>query len=86
VVDLYQLVAAGRGLRAEELTRSERELLSERALHFVWPHFEIELGSYRGREPIVVTAYDPGWPDLFVDWRSRLPAGLGASAQRLDHT
>ncbi|NNM97514.1 MAG: GrpB family protein [Candidatus Dormibacteraeota bacterium] len=85
VIDLYQLVAAGRGLRAEELTRSERELLSERALDFVWPHREIEPGSDRVHEPILVTAYDPGWPDLFVGWRARLSAALGASARRIDH-
>jgi len=36
-------------------------------------------------EPIVISEYDPHWPELFRELRDRLPAGLRMRARSIEH-
>ena len=37
------------------------------------------------RDPLIVAAYDPVWPELFAQLAGRLRSRLGAAAVRIDH-
>jgi GrpB-like predicted nucleotidyltransferase (UPF0157 family) len=39
----------------------------------------------RDKRPIVITDYDPGWPQRFEAQRNRLRAALGPTAERIEH-
>ena len=36
-------------------------------------------------EPIVISEYDPRWPELFCELRDGLPAGLRMRARSIEH-
>src|SRR5947209_1592414 len=57
VIDLYELVAAPRGLAAHELPLEERLELGRRMLPVVWPGWAINPGSARN-DPIELVGYD----------------------------
>lgn len=86
LVDLYEMIAAARGLRLADLSRDERERITERALPMTSPGFETIPGSGRGdREPVEIVSYDTAWPARFVDWHDRLAGALGPIAPRIEH-
>lgn len=86
LVDLYEMIAAARGLPAQDLSRDERERITERALPMVSPGFETIPGSGRGdREPVEIVPYDTGWPARFMDWRDRLAGAVKLPALRIEH-
>jgi GrpB-like predicted nucleotidyltransferase (UPF0157 family) len=85
VIDLYELTAAPRGLAAHELPRSERFALARQAMAHTWPGFSVTDGSDRPAMPIVVTDYDPAWPQRYAQWRSRIATALGAAALGIEH-
>ena len=85
VVDLYELTAAPRGLAAHELPRPERFALARQAMAHIWPGFSVTDGSDRPAAPIVVTDYDPAWPQRYARWRSGIGAALGAAALSIEH-
>ncbi len=86
LVDLYELIAAARGLHAQDLSRDERERITERALPMVSPGFETVPGSGRGqREPVELVPYDAEWPGRFIGWRDRLAGALSHIAPRIEH-
>jgi hypothetical protein len=69
VVDLYELVARSRGLRAEDLDAGERTALAHQAIRFVDPTWEIIPGSGRPEaDPIELVPYDEDWPRQFEEW------------------
>lgn len=86
IVDLYELVARERGVRAEDLPASEREDLCMRALRHEEPTFAIlpETGRWE-RDPIELAPYDPSWPAMFEAWKAKLSTALGRTARRIDH-
>lgn len=85
VVDLYELVAAPRGLAAEELPLAERRALARSVMAIIWPGYTTTPGSDRPGDPIVVLDYDPSWPAVFATWRARLAEQLGDAAVRVEH-
>ncbi|HLY47812.1 MAG TPA: GrpB family protein [Solirubrobacteraceae bacterium] len=85
LIDLYVLVAAERGVEPHQLDTGERALLARLAFGVIWPGFETIPGSERGFEPVVIVAYDPGWPERFERWRARIAGVLGRSALAIEH-
>jgi GrpB-like predicted nucleotidyltransferase (UPF0157 family) len=86
LVDLYEMIAAARGLPVEDLSRDERERITERALPMTSPGFETVPGSGRGdREPVEIVIYDALWPARFMDWRHKLAESLNPIAPRIEH-
>ena len=76
MIDLYELVARERAVRAEDLPFEERIALCEKALGFIEPTFEIVPGTGRDeRDPIELVAYDPEWPARFEAWNAWPIAG-----------
>lgn len=85
VIDLYELVAARRGVQAPELPASDREQLSRAALAVVYPgHHVVDHDSARKPEPVVLCSYDDRWPRRFEEWRGRVAAALGGRG-RIEH-
>jgi GrpB-like predicted nucleotidyltransferase (UPF0157 family) len=85
VIDLYDLVAAPRGLAAHELPLAERVKVARSVMPEVWPGFEITPGSDRGGDRIRIVDYDPSWPSRFDRWKQRLRTALGETAVRIEH-
>ncbi|HEY1419858.1 MAG TPA: GrpB family protein [Candidatus Dormibacteraeota bacterium] len=86
VIDLYELVADSRGIRAEELPFEERVQLGLRALRVMDPSFQIAPGSDRNDDdPVTLEPYDPAWPAQFETWRRKLATALPGVARRIDH-
>jgi GrpB-like predicted nucleotidyltransferase (UPF0157 family) len=85
VIDLYELVAAPRGLAAHELPPAERLSLARQAMAQTWPGFAVTEGSERPRVPLVVVDYDPAWPQTYERWRQRVAAALGPAVLGIDH-
>jgi GrpB-like predicted nucleotidyltransferase (UPF0157 family) len=85
VIDLYELVAAPRGLAAHELPPAERLSLARQAMAQTWPGFAVTEGSERPRVPLVVVDYDPAWPQTYARWRQRVAAALGPAVLGIDH-
>jgi GrpB-like predicted nucleotidyltransferase (UPF0157 family) len=85
IIDLYELVAAPRGLTAHELPMTERHSLARQAVPHMWPGFSISDGSERPAVPLVVVDYDPGWPQRYARWRQRVEAALGRAALGIEH-
>jgi GrpB-like predicted nucleotidyltransferase (UPF0157 family) len=50
-----------------------------------WPGFAVSEGSERPMVPLVITGYDPAWPQTYERWRQRVAAALGRTAIRIDH-
>jgi GrpB-like predicted nucleotidyltransferase (UPF0157 family) len=72
VIDLYELVAAPRGVAAHELPRDERLQLARLAMPVVWPGFGIAADSERGIEAVELVDYDERWPARFASWQERI--------------
>jgi GrpB-like predicted nucleotidyltransferase (UPF0157 family) len=86
LVDLYELEAASRGLRPEDLSAGDRKRLKALSLRFRRPGLpEVVPGSERDGDPHEVTSYDPVWPVRFAGWRDRLAAALGPVAAGIEH-
>jgi GrpB-like predicted nucleotidyltransferase (UPF0157 family) len=85
VLDLYELAARQRELRAHELPREERLALARSALPIVWPGFGVTGGSERRADLIEIVDHDPQWRKTFERWRDLLQSALGEVAQRVEH-
>lgn len=85
MIDLYELVARGRGLAAHQLPASERLALARSVMPEVWPGWATTEGSERDSDPIEVVDYDPDWPVRFERWRGALQSALGITALRIEH-
>ena len=85
VLDLYELVAAPRGLAGHQLPLAERLALARTVMPEVWPSWAVTAGSARTGELIEVVDYDPTWPGRFRDWRDRLHEALGDNAVAIEH-
>lgn len=85
VIDLYELVAAPRGLAAHELPLDERVALARSVISDVWPGFELTAGSERTGDMIRIAEYDAQWPVTFERWRDRVRDVLGDAAVRIEH-
>jgi GrpB-like predicted nucleotidyltransferase (UPF0157 family) len=84
VIDLYALVANGRGLQPQELPLEERLALARSVMPVVWPGWEVTESSERG-DPIRVVDYDHIWPVRFQRWREQIATVLGPIARRIEH-
>ena len=85
IIDLYELVAASQDLAAHELPAATRLGLARQAMTQTWPGFAVTEGSERPRVPLVITGYDPAWPQTYERWRQRVAAALGRTAIRIEH-
>jgi GrpB-like predicted nucleotidyltransferase (UPF0157 family) len=84
VIDLYELVARPRGIRAQDLPAEERFALARSVMPEVWPGFEQTPDSARSGL-IEVVDYDPAWPARFLEWRGVIGSALGSTATRIEH-
>lgn len=85
VIDLYELVAAPRGLAAHELPPAERLSLARQAMAQTWPGFATTESSERPKVPLVVVGYDPAWPQTYERWRQVVTAALGPAVPGIEH-
>jgi GrpB-like predicted nucleotidyltransferase (UPF0157 family) len=85
VIELYEMVAAPRGLASHELPHAERAALARSVMPFVWPGFAITEASDRSGDTIRVVDYDPEWPLRYERWQARLRSLLGDTARRIEH-
>src|SRR3954452_12402290 len=85
IIDLYNLVAASRGLAAHELPLAERMRLAQSVLPDIWPGFTVTQGSERSGDLIRIAEYDSQWPLRFQQWQQRLSDELGETAVRIEH-
>ena len=61
-IDLFELVAAPRGLAAWELPMAERRSLAMSSASAIFPGFSLIPGSERTGDPLEIVPYDPDWP------------------------
>lgn len=85
IIDLYELAARPRGLRAPDLPAQERRALARAVMPDIWPDFETTDGSERAGDPIAIVDYDPSWPGQYQAWQREIRAALGTAAARIDH-
>ncbi len=85
LIDLYELEAASRGLRPEELTAPDRRRLTEASMPIRREQVEVVPGSGRPADPHEVTSYDPAWQQVFRTWHEQLAAALDGAATRIEH-
>jgi GrpB-like predicted nucleotidyltransferase (UPF0157 family) len=85
LVDLYELEAARRGVRPEELPLADRKWLRAASFPARRDEGEVVPGTVRPPDPHEVTSYNPDWPRRFGRWRDRLATALGAAAVRIEH-
>jgi GrpB-like predicted nucleotidyltransferase (UPF0157 family) len=85
VIDLYELVAHGRGLTAPDLTTAERRTLAHSVMPDIWPQFEVTAESSVAAEVVTIADYDDGWPERYARWRDVLSRALGPTAVRIEH-
>jgi GrpB-like predicted nucleotidyltransferase (UPF0157 family) len=85
VVDLYELEAASRGMRPDELSAADRAHLKAMSRPVRRVQAEVLAGSDRSGDPHAVYGYDSGWQEKFAIWRDRLSVVLGPAATRIDH-
>jgi GrpB-like predicted nucleotidyltransferase (UPF0157 family) len=84
-VDLYELVAAPRGLAARDLSKAERRSLALSAMPVLFPGFSLISGTQRGEDPLEVVDYDPDWPRQYARWQELFARALGPAALRMEH-
>lgn len=84
VIDLYELVAAAKGVAPDDLSLEERRELAARAMEVIWPGFE-KVAESKRTGPIELVEYDAAWPARFAAWQARLEATLGPVATRIEH-
>jgi GrpB-like predicted nucleotidyltransferase (UPF0157 family) len=85
LIDLFDLVAAPRGLTAWELPAAERRSLAASAMSVVMPGFSVAPGSERAGDPLQIVPYDPDWPIQYAGWRELFVRVLGPVALRVEH-
>lgn len=86
LVDRYDLEAAARGIRPEELPSELRARIGNEVLLIQFPGLEFVPSSERSPgSPIDVVPYDRTWPTRFVNLRRRLVTELGPVAVRVEH-
>jgi hypothetical protein len=86
LVDRYELEAASRGMRPEQLDRHERERLTQEVFAVQYP--ELKIIPFSGRQqadPVEVVPYSEEWAASFAEWRKRLRKVLGEVAVRIEH-
>jgi hypothetical protein len=64
LLELYDIVAAQRGVEPEDIPLPERNELAQRALKVTWPGFE-QVAALRTGDHVEVAAYQPDWVDRF---------------------
>ncbi len=84
-IDLYELVAASRGIRPEQLPKADRLTLARIVQAETIPGFAITEDSSRAPDPIELVDYDPDWPDRYTDWERDIRTALGLVAHRIEH-
>jgi GrpB-like predicted nucleotidyltransferase (UPF0157 family) len=84
VIDLYELVAASRGIEPDALSLEERKLLAARAMEVIWPGFQ-KVAPTKRTGPIELVDYDPAWPACYETWHERLEGPLEGVATRIVH-
>lgn len=72
VLDRYVLEAVATGRAVEELTAAERRRLGAEVLPLHYPGWTPQDSGPERGDPVVLVAYDTGWPELFARWRDRL--------------
>lgn len=85
IIDLYELVAAPRGLAPDQLPLPERLALARSVMPIVWPGFAVTHGSARVGDTIEISDYDVRWPEQFQRWRGQLVDQLGDTAVLIEH-
>jgi GrpB-like predicted nucleotidyltransferase (UPF0157 family) len=85
IIDLYELAARPRGLRAWDLPAGERYTLARSVMPDIWPDFDTTEGSDRIGDVIVIVDYDPSWPQQYQAWHRQLHAALGTTPVRIEH-
>jgi GrpB-like predicted nucleotidyltransferase (UPF0157 family) len=85
IIDLYELAAHPRGMRAWDLPAAERYTLARSVMPDIWPDFDTTEGSDRIGDVIVIVDYDPTWPQRYQAWHRRLRAALRTAAVRIEH-
>lgn len=85
IIDLYELAARPRGLRARDLPAAERHTLARTVMPDIWPEFDTTEGSDRAGDLITIVDYDPTWPERYQAWHRELRAALGTVAVRIEH-
>ena len=86
LIDRYELEAAARGIRPEDLPPEERQRLALDVLRARSPELEFMPTSGRAAmDPIEVVPYDARWPVTFREWRDRLANALGTAAVSIEH-
>jgi GrpB-like predicted nucleotidyltransferase (UPF0157 family) len=84
-IDLYELVAAQRGLTARELPRDERLRLAYVAMDVLFPGHAVVPATDRGTDPLEIVEYDPDWPRQYARRKEPLARALGTAALRFEH-
>lgn len=84
-IDLFDLVAAPRGLAASELPLAERRSLAMSSASAIFPGFSLVPGSERTGDPLEVVPYNPDWPRQYDRWQKLFARALSASALRIQH-
>ncbi|MCP3974734.1 MAG: GrpB family protein [bacterium] len=84
LIDRYEIDAASRGIVVADLDDDDRLRIRHEVLPILFPGWE-ERGTSQQIDPIVVVPYNPDWPDLFSDWRSRLLEALWPLDVRIEH-
>jgi GrpB-like predicted nucleotidyltransferase (UPF0157 family) len=85
IIDLYELVAAPRGLAAHELPLAERKSMWGAVMPARRPGFEQAEGSDRADDWPALVPYDQSWSARYAQWEARLSAHLGDCARRIEH-
>lgn len=84
VIDLYELVAAARGVAPDDLPLEERKALATQAMEVIWPGFE-KVAESKRTGPIELVDYDPEWPARYAAWEVRLAEAFGPLTDRIEH-
>lgn len=86
LVDRYELEAAARGVRPEQLDRELRTRLAYEVIPMQLPGWELlEAGARTVADPIEVVPSRDEWPVAFAGWRERLLDVLGSTTARVEH-
>jgi GrpB-like predicted nucleotidyltransferase (UPF0157 family) len=85
IIDLYELAARPRGLRARDLPAAERSALARTVMPDIWPDFDTTESSERTGDLIVIVDYDKAWPARYQAWERELGAALATTAVRIEH-
>ncbi len=80
----YQLEAASRGVGVAELAGPDRREMQRQVLPVLFPGWQ-PTSDGTGTDPIIVTAYDPSWPDRFEEYRACLVESLDGLKAVVEH-